>query len=79
MYPRQRSLTIHDTNNKVRTFAHLEGIDPIDAELRRPRISVCELAEPAICWELLVAYLRSEGDAPLNGAAQAFLDLLTFQ
>ena len=49
------------------------------AELRRPKISVCELAEPAICWELLVAYLRSEGDAPLNGAAQAFLDLLTFQ
>jgi DNA-binding transcriptional LysR family regulator len=46
------------------------------AELRRPKISVCELAEPAICWELLVAYLRSEGDAPLNGAAQAFLDLL---
>ena len=48
------------------------------AELRRPKISVCELAEPAICWELLVAYLRSEA-IPINGAAQAFLDLLTFQ
>jgi DNA-binding transcriptional LysR family regulator len=49
------------------------------ADLRRPKISVCELSEPAICWELLVAYLRSDGEAPLNGAAQAFLDLLTFQ
>jgi hypothetical protein len=49
------------------------------AELRCPRISICGLAEPAICWELLVAYLRSEGDAPVNGTAQAFLDLLTFQ
>ena len=29
------------------------------ADLRRPKISVCELSEPAICWELLVAYLRS--------------------
>jgi DNA-binding transcriptional LysR family regulator len=49
------------------------------AELRRPKIAICELSEPAICWELLVAYVRSDGDAPLNGAAQAFLDLLTFQ
>jgi DNA-binding transcriptional LysR family regulator len=49
------------------------------ADLRRPKILVCELSEPAICWELLVADLRSDGEAPLNGAAQAFLDLLTFQ
>ena len=48
------------------------------AELRRPGISVCELSEPAVCWELLVAYLRSDGNGPVNRAAQAFLDLLTF-
>jgi DNA-binding transcriptional LysR family regulator len=49
------------------------------AELRQPKISICELAEPAICWELLVAHLRSDNDAPMNGAAGAFLKLLTFQ
>jgi DNA-binding transcriptional LysR family regulator len=48
------------------------------ADLRRPRISVCELSEPAICWELVVAHLRCDGNGPVNGAAQAFLDLLTF-
>ena len=48
------------------------------AELRSPEISICELAEPAICWELLVAHLRADGDVPANGAARSFLDLLTF-
>ena len=48
------------------------------AELKQPRISSCELSEPAICWELLVAHLRSDGDTPLNPAAQAFLNLLTY-
>jgi DNA-binding transcriptional LysR family regulator len=49
------------------------------AELRQSKISVCELAEPAICWELVVAHQRSEGNTPVNAAANAFLDLLTFQ
>jgi DNA-binding transcriptional LysR family regulator len=49
------------------------------AELRQSKISVCELAEPAICWELVVAHQRSEGNTPINAAANAFLDLLTFQ
>jgi DNA-binding transcriptional LysR family regulator len=48
------------------------------AALRAPTIATCRLQEPEVCWELLVAYLRGENDAPLNGAAQAFLDLLTF-
>jgi DNA-binding transcriptional LysR family regulator len=48
------------------------------AELRRSKIAICELSEPAICWELLVAHLRSEGNAPINRAAHPFLELLTF-
>ncbi len=48
------------------------------AEMRRPRIALAELAEPAICWELVVAHLRGDGAKPVNGAAQAFLDLLQF-
>ena len=48
------------------------------AALRAPTIASGQLEDPQICWELLVAYLRGENDAPLNGAAQAFLSLLTF-
>jgi len=46
--------------------------------MRTPRIAVSEMAEPVICWELVVAHLRGEGSAPVNGAARAFLELLTF-
>jgi DNA-binding transcriptional LysR family regulator len=49
------------------------------ADLRRSRIAICELSEPAICWELLVAHLRGDGTETTNAAAQAFLNLLTFQ
>ncbi|MER8425308.1 LysR family transcriptional regulator [Mesorhizobium sp. M1403] len=48
------------------------------AEMRTPRIAITEMAEPVICWELVVAHLRGEGSAPVNGAARAFLELLTF-
>ena len=48
------------------------------AEARRSDVSLCELSEPAICWELVVAHQRSDNNSPINGAAQAFLDLLTY-
>ena len=50
------------------------------AEARCPRIATAELAEPAICWELVVAHLRGDVNEskPVNGAAKPFLDLLTF-
>lgn len=50
------------------------------AETKRPRVAVAELAGPAICWELVVAHLRSEKNEsfPANGAAKFFLELLTF-
>ena len=47
------------------------------AGARRPKIAVTEL-QPAVCWELVVAYAKGEGIHPVNGAAAAFLDLLTF-
>lgn len=48
------------------------------AGARQPKIAVTPLAEPAVCWELVVAYARGEGNMPVNGAAAAFLELLTF-
>jgi DNA-binding transcriptional LysR family regulator len=49
------------------------------AEMRSPLIAVAGLIEPEICWELVVAHLRCDGADPVNGAARAFLDLLTVQ
>lgn len=49
------------------------------AEFRRPKVSVCNLSGPPICWELVVAHQRGDDSAPINGAAKAFIDLLTFQ
>ena len=48
------------------------------AEARLPDIAICELNEPAICWELVVAYLRANSNHHINGAADAFLGLLQF-
>lgn len=48
------------------------------AASRQPKITVTPLAEPAVCWELVVAYARGDRNLPVNGAAAAFLDLLTF-
>ena len=48
------------------------------AASRQPKIEVVELAEPAICWELVVAYKRGQGNLPVSNAASAFLDFLTF-
>ncbi|MEO5805600.1 LysR family transcriptional regulator [Devosia sp.] len=48
------------------------------AASREPKIAVTALAEPAVCWELMVAYKRGDGIAPVNNAANAFLDFLTF-
>lgn len=49
------------------------------AEARRPSLGVARLAEPEICWELVVAYMSPDDDeapAPLDYAARAFLALL---
>jgi DNA-binding transcriptional LysR family regulator len=48
------------------------------AEPKRSKISICELAEPAICWELVVAHQRGDNSLPINAATQGFLNLLTF-
>jgi DNA-binding transcriptional LysR family regulator len=49
------------------------------AQMRGPRIAVAGLIEPEICWELVVAHLRSDGADPVNGAARAFLNLLNVE
>jgi hypothetical protein len=49
------------------------------AEARQPSLGVTRLAEPEICWELVVAYLASEdadNSGPPDHAARAFLKLL---
>jgi DNA-binding transcriptional LysR family regulator len=48
------------------------------AEARCPSLGIAQLGEPEICWELVVAYLASEGGdrGPPDHAARAFLNLL---
>jgi DNA-binding transcriptional LysR family regulator len=48
------------------------------AEARRPSLGIAQLAEPEICWELVVAYLGADGEdqGPPDYAARAFLNLL---
>lgn len=48
------------------------------AQARRPSLGIAELAEPEICWELVVAYLATDNDnqGPPDHAARAFLNLL---
>jgi DNA-binding transcriptional LysR family regulator len=53
-------------------------VPEMTADTRRPAIAVCELADPPICWELVVAYVRGEGTNHVSTAAGAFLNLLQF-
>ncbi|MGY3638201.1 LysR substrate-binding domain-containing protein [Bradyrhizobium sp. Lot33] len=49
------------------------------AEARQPSLGIARLAEPEICWELVVAYLASEdadNPGPPDHAARTFLKLL---
>jgi DNA-binding transcriptional LysR family regulator len=48
------------------------------AGARRPSLGVAQLAEPEICWELVVAYLAADGvdPGPPDYAARAFWNLL---
>ena len=48
------------------------------AEMHRPRVAICRIAEPPVCWELVVAFLNSGNGAHSNGAANAFLGMLTY-
>lgn len=49
------------------------------AQARQPLLGIARLAEPEICWELVVAYLAAEDaddPGPPDHAARAFLGLL---
>lgn len=47
------------------------------AEARRSSLGVAQLAEPEICWELVMAYATVDGThaSPVDHAPRAFLDL----
>ena len=48
------------------------------AEARGSQVGIAHLAEPDICWELVVAHARNAADSqPVNGAAREFLTLLS--
>jgi DNA-binding transcriptional LysR family regulator len=48
------------------------------AEARLPALGIAHLAEPELCWELVVAYASGAraADAPADHAPRAFLELL---
>lgn len=47
------------------------------ARARQPALGIAELAEPEMCWELVVAHAAGVSDAlPVDKATQAFLALL---
>jgi DNA-binding transcriptional LysR family regulator len=48
------------------------------AEARRSALGIAQLAEPEICWELVVAYQATDASeqSPPEHAARAFLDLV---
>ena len=48
------------------------------AGVRAPDISVVRLTEPEICWELVVAYLKTGDGVHGNGAADALLQMLQY-
>ncbi|MDR3373066.1 MAG: LysR family transcriptional regulator [Ancalomicrobiaceae bacterium] len=48
------------------------------ADARDSQVGIAHLAEPDICWELVVAHARNAADSqPVNGAAREFLTLLS--
>jgi DNA-binding transcriptional LysR family regulator len=48
------------------------------AEARRPSLGIARLAEPEICWELVMAYVADDATqrVPAENAARIFADLL---
>ena len=79
---RRTAFDVTDLETIVELVGHGLGIALLPetiAGMRCPRIALAELAEPAICWELVVAHFRGDAAKPVNGAAQAFLGLLDIQ
>jgi hypothetical protein len=58
---------------------HIALLPEAIAEAREPSLGIARLAEPEICWKLVVAYLASEdadNPGPPDPAARALLNLL---
>lgn len=78
---RRTAFEVSDLNTLLDLVAHGLGVALVPeaiAEARRSSLGIVELAEPEICWELVVAY-AVQGKAQnnvLDDAPKAFLDLL---
>jgi DNA-binding transcriptional LysR family regulator len=78
---RRTAFEVSDLDTLLELVARGLGIALVPeaiAEARRPIIGVAHLAEPEICWELVVAYVagKESGDGPVDDAARHFLNLL---
>ena len=78
---RRIAFEVNDLDTLLGLVAHGLGVALVPeaiADSRRPAIGVAGLAEPEICWELVVAYPAGERAqrGPIDHAPRAFLDLL---
>jgi DNA-binding transcriptional LysR family regulator len=74
---RQTAFEVNDLDTLLGCVAHGLGVALVPETVARtqsPRVRAVELSRP-ICWELVVAYAGA-GDAPVDRAPRAFLDLL---
>ncbi|MDB5675174.1 MAG: transcriptional regulator, LysR family [Sphingomonas bacterium] len=81
---RHTAFEVSDLDTLLDLVAHGLGVALVPeaiAEARRSSLSIVPLAEPEICWELVVAHLsqgKAQGDM-LDDAPKAFLELLMAQ
>jgi DNA-binding transcriptional LysR family regulator len=73
---RRSAFEVSDLDTLLELVAHGLGVGLVPesiAQTRRGALGIARLAEPEICWELVVAYLA---DGATDPAPRSFLDLL---
>ncbi len=78
---RRTAFEVSDLNTLLDLVAHGLGVALVPeaiAKARRPSLGIVQLAEPEICWELVVAHAvqRKNQTDVLDDAPKAFLELL---
>ena len=78
---RRTAFEVSELDTLLELVAHGLGIALVPeavAEARLPSLGISHLAEPGICWELVVAYVAQEGSSvvPAESAPREFLQLL---
>lgn len=77
---RRPAFEVSDLDTLLRLVALGLGVALVPeavAEARAAELGIARLAEPEICWELVVAYLAPPPPAEAEAAPQAFLALMT--